>query len=104
MQGSSLPLVIKVEDTKKERHAQRTQKYQSQHPNTPNTDSAQQPSLIGAMPMGYVPPPSFNGYGYQVVVLNRLSLFCSGMVIGRSHVHCRRGKSDDYVFMSGLDT
>lgn len=65
MEGSSLPLVVKWADTEKERQARRAQKSQSQPPNTPNTDSGQQPSLFGAMPMGYMPPPSYNGYGYQ---------------------------------------
>ncbi|KAH9329100.1 hypothetical protein KI387_001208, partial [Taxus chinensis] len=65
MEGSSLPLVVKWADTEKERQARRSQKGQPQAPNTPNTDSGQQPSLFGAMPMGYMPPASFNGYGYQ---------------------------------------
>lgn len=65
MEGSSLPLVVKWADTEKERQARRAQKAQSQPPNTPNTDSGQQPSLFGAMPMGYMPPSSYNGYGYQ---------------------------------------
>uniref|UniRef100_A0A0D6QXE7 RRM domain-containing protein n=1 Tax=Araucaria cunninghamii TaxID=56994 RepID=A0A0D6QXE7_ARACU len=65
MEGSSLPLVVKWADTEKERQARRAQKAQPQAPNTPGTDSVQQPSLFGAMPMGYMPPSSYNGYGYQ---------------------------------------
>eukprot|EP01018_Ginkgo_biloba_P017437 Gb_06455 [translate_table: standard] len=65
MEGSSLPLVVKWADTEKERQARRAQKAQTQAPNTPSTDSGQQPSLFGAMPMGYMPTSSYNGYGYQ---------------------------------------
>lgn len=35
--------------------------------------------------------------------VDRITLACAGMLIGRSRVHCKRGKSDDSVFMSGLD-
>ena len=35
--------------------------------------------------------------------LDRITLACLGMLIGRYHVHCKRVKSDDYVFMFGLD-
>jgi len=56
-------LVVKWADTEKERQARRAQKAQSQPPNTPNADSGQH-SLFGAIPMGYMLPYSFNGYGY----------------------------------------
>lgn len=64
MQGSSVPLVVKWADTEKERLARRAQKSQSQASNVTNTESTQQPSLFGALPMGYIPP--YNGFGYQV--------------------------------------
>ncbi|KAL5712843.1 condensin subunit [Ranunculus cassubicifolius] len=60
MEGSSVPLVVKWADTEKERQARRAQKAQSQAPNGATTDPAQQPSLFGALPMGYMPP-----FGYQ---------------------------------------
>lgn len=63
MEGSSVPLVVKWADTEKERQARRAQKAQSQAPGASNTDSGQQPSLFGALPMGYMPP--YNGFGYQ---------------------------------------
>ncbi|XP_008796185.1 RNA-binding protein BRN1-like [Phoenix dactylifera] len=63
MEGSSMPLVVKWADTQKERQNRRTQKAQSQAFNHPNTNSIQQPSLFGALPMGYI--PSYNGFGYQ---------------------------------------
>jgi len=63
LQGSSVPLVVKWADTEKERQTRRAQKAQSQVANMPHADP-QQPSLYGAVPMGYVPP--YNGYGYQV--------------------------------------
>lgn len=64
LQGSSVPLVVKWADTEKERLARRAQKAQSQASTVTNTESTQQPSLFGALPMGYIPP--YNGYGYQV--------------------------------------
>eukprot|EP00268_Persea_americana_P044457 TRINITY_DN4493_c0_g2_i2.p1 TRINITY_DN4493_c0_g2~~TRINITY_DN4493_c0_g2_i2.p1 ORF type:complete len:268 (-),score=40.28 TRINITY_DN4493_c0_g2_i2:451-1254(-) len=63
MEGSSVPLVVKWADTEKERNARRAQKAQSQASNVTNTDSTHQPSLFGALPMGYIPP--YNGFGYQ---------------------------------------
>ncbi|KAF9623155.1 hypothetical protein IFM89_037736 [Coptis chinensis] len=63
MEGSSVPLVVKWADTEKERQARRAQKAQSQASGVSNTDSTQQPSLFGALPMGYIPP--FNGFSYQ---------------------------------------
>ncbi|XP_072985209.1 RNA-binding protein BRN1 isoform X1 [Typha latifolia] len=63
MEGSSVPLVVKWADTEKERQARRAQKTQSQASNVPNANSMQQPSLFGALPVGYVPP--YNGFSYQ---------------------------------------
>ncbi|XP_059625769.1 RNA-binding protein BRN1 [Cornus florida] len=63
MEGSSIPLVVKWADTEKERQARKAQKAQSQASNGPNVDYTQHPSLVGALPMGYIPP--YNGYGYQ---------------------------------------
>ncbi|KAH7676816.1 CUG-BP- and ETR3-like factor protein [Dioscorea alata] len=63
MEGSSVPLVVKWADTEKERQVRRAQKAQSYASNIPNTNSMQQPSLFGALPMGYIPP--YNGFGYQ---------------------------------------
>ncbi|KAF6176594.1 hypothetical protein GIB67_034456 [Kingdonia uniflora] len=63
MEGSSVPLVVKWADTEKERQTRKAQKAQSQGSGMPNSDSAQQPSLFGALPMGYIPP--YNGIGYQ---------------------------------------
>ncbi|XP_068660661.1 RNA-binding protein BRN1-like isoform X1 [Aristolochia californica] len=63
MEGSSVPLVVKWADTEKERQARRAQKAQSQSSTTANNDSTQQPSLFGALPLGYIPP--YNGFGYQ---------------------------------------
>ncbi|MQM06047.1 hypothetical protein Taro_038866, partial [Colocasia esculenta] len=63
MEGSSVPLVVKWADTEKERQARRAQKAQLQSSNTPNTSPTQQPSLFGALPMGYI--PSYNGFSYQ---------------------------------------
>lgn len=64
VQGSSVPLVVKWADTEKERQARRAQKAQSQVSRIPHANSMQQPSIFGALPMGYI--PSYNGYGYQV--------------------------------------
>ena len=64
IQGSSVPLVVKWADTEKERQARRAQKAQSQASNVSNPSSMQQPSIFGALPMGYMSP--YNGYGYQV--------------------------------------
>lgn len=63
-QGSSVPLVVKWADSEKERQARRAQKAQFQASNMPSTASAHQPSLFGALPMGYIPP--YNGISYQV--------------------------------------
>ncbi|XP_077240585.1 RNA-binding protein-defense related 1 isoform X2 [Tasmannia lanceolata] len=63
MEGSSVPLVVKWADTEKERQARRAQKAQSQPSNVTSTDSTQQPSLFGALPMGYI--PQYNRFGYQ---------------------------------------
>ncbi|XP_043709679.1 RNA-binding protein BRN1 isoform X1 [Telopea speciosissima] len=63
MEGSSVPLVVKWADTEKERQARRAQKAQAHSSNVANIDSTQQPSLFGALPMGYIPP--YNGFGYQ---------------------------------------
>ncbi|KAK1279125.1 Flowering time control protein FCA [Acorus gramineus] len=63
MEGSSVPLVIKWADTEKEREARKAQKTQSWGSNVPHTSPAHQPSLFGALPMGYLPP--YNGFGYQ---------------------------------------
>eukprot|EP00252_Welwitschia_mirabilis_P008586 TRINITY_DN2053_c0_g1_i4.p1 TRINITY_DN2053_c0_g1~~TRINITY_DN2053_c0_g1_i4.p1 ORF type:complete len:413 (+),score=86.86 TRINITY_DN2053_c0_g1_i4:257-1495(+) len=64
MEGSSLPLVVKWADTEKERQARKAQKAQPHASHVPNTDPGQ-PPLFSAMPMGYMPPPSYNGFGYQ---------------------------------------
>ncbi|KAJ6800435.1 RNA-binding protein BRN1-like [Iris pallida] len=63
MEGSSVPLVVKWADTEKERQARRALKAQSQASNLSPSNSIQQPSVFGALPMGYMPP--YNGYGYQ---------------------------------------
>ncbi|XP_010244650.1 PREDICTED: RNA-binding protein BRN1-like [Nelumbo nucifera] len=64
MEGSNVPLVVKWADTEKERQQRRAQKAQTHASSALNTESTQQPSLFGALPMGYMPP--YNGYGYQV--------------------------------------
>jgi hypothetical protein len=58
--------VVKWADTEKERQARKVQKAQAvSSPPIPG----QQPSLFGAVPMGYVPaPPPYNGYSYQVLL------------------------------------
>ncbi|CAA6654208.1 unnamed protein product [Spirodela intermedia] len=63
MEGSNVPLVVKWADSEKERQARRAQKAQFQASNMPSAPSAQQPSLFGALPMGYIPP--YNGISYQ---------------------------------------
>ncbi|KAK9084093.1 hypothetical protein Scep_030564 [Stephania cephalantha] len=63
MEGSTVPLVVKWADTEKERQARRAQKAQPHASTAPSTDSSQQPSLFGALPMGYAAP--YNGFGYQ---------------------------------------
>lgn len=64
VQGSASALVVKWADTEKERQARKVQKAQAvSSPPIPG----QQPSIFGAVPMGYVPaPPPYNGYSYQV--------------------------------------
>ncbi|CAL9213564.1 unnamed protein product [Arabidopsis halleri] len=60
MEGANVPLIVKWADTERERQARRLQKVQS-HVSRPDQ---QNPSMFGALPMGYVPP--YNGYGYHV--------------------------------------
>ncbi|XP_019084154.1 PREDICTED: RNA-binding protein BRN1-like isoform X1 [Camelina sativa] len=62
MEGSTVPLVVKWADTERERHTRRLQKAQSHIARLGNGDPTN-PSLFGALPMGYVPP--YNGYGYH---------------------------------------
>jgi CUG-BP- and ETR3-like factor len=71
IQGSPSALVVKWADTEKERQARKVQKAQAvSSPPIPG----QQPSIFGAVPMGYVPaPPPYNGYSYQVGVSANLS-------------------------------
>ncbi|KAH0470805.1 hypothetical protein IEQ34_000528 [Dendrobium chrysotoxum] len=63
MEGSNVPLVVKWADTEKERKARKAQKAQSQASSVPHMNSLQQPSLFGALPMGYISP--YNGFSYQ---------------------------------------
>lgn len=56
-------MVVKWADTEKERQARRAQKTQSQISSISDT-TAHQPSIFGALPMGFV--PSYNGFSYQV--------------------------------------
>ncbi|KAK4407069.1 RNA-binding protein BRN1 [Sesamum angolense] len=76
--GSTVPLVVKWADTEKERQARRAQKALSLASNVPNTDSRQHPSLFGALPMGYI--PSYNGYGYQLMLKVHLYQFLLAFV------------------------
>ncbi|VVA89830.1 unnamed protein product [Arabis nemorensis] len=62
MEGSTVPLVVKWADTERERQTRRLQKAQTHASRLGNPDP-QNPSLFGALPMGYVPP--YNGYGYH---------------------------------------
>ncbi|CAH8361090.1 unnamed protein product [Eruca vesicaria subsp. sativa] len=62
MEGSTVPLVVKWADTERERHTRRLQKAQSDMARLANSDPTN-PSLFGALPMGYTPP--YNGYGYH---------------------------------------
>ncbi|KAJ4815044.1 hypothetical protein LUZ62_027610 [Rhynchospora pubera] len=62
MEGSNVPLVVKWADTEKERQARRAQKAQSQASKM-GRNVMQQPSVYGALPVGYMPP--YNGYSYQ---------------------------------------
>ncbi|GJZ06201.1 RNA-binding protein BRN1 isoform X1 [Tanacetum coccineum] len=63
MEGSTVPLVVKWADTEKERLARKSQKAQSLASSFAGSDPTQNPSLFGALPMGYISP--YNGYGYQ---------------------------------------
>ncbi|KAL3686285.1 hypothetical protein R1sor_008859 [Riccia sorocarpa] len=65
MEGSTSALVVKWADTEKERLARKQQRAQASATN--RLAGQQQPSLFGAMPIGYVTGPSpVNGYSYQV--------------------------------------
>jgi len=67
-QGSPSALVVKWADTEKERQARKVQKAQAGSPPIPG----QQPSIFGAVPMGYVTgPPPYNVYPYQVTMISR---------------------------------
>ncbi|KAG0501123.1 hypothetical protein HPP92_001195 [Vanilla planifolia] len=63
MEGSNTPLVVKWADTEKERQARRAQKAQSHSSNICQANSIHQPSIFGALSMGYI--PQYNGFGYQ---------------------------------------
>lgn len=63
MEGSNVPLVVKWADTEKERKARKAQRAQTQASNVSHSNSLQQPSLFGALPMGYISP--FSGFSYQ---------------------------------------
>ncbi|KAG6557547.1 hypothetical protein Mapa_000821 [Marchantia paleacea] len=64
MEGSTSALVVKWADTEKERLARKQQKAQASVTN--RLAGQQQPSLFGAMPIGYVAAPApINGYAYQ---------------------------------------
>ncbi|CAK9869743.1 unnamed protein product [Sphagnum jensenii] len=65
MEGSPSALVVKWADTEKERQARKVQKDQSV--SAAPVPGQQQPSLFGALPMGYAPAPSYNGYAYQAM-------------------------------------
>lgn len=68
-QGSPSALVVKWADTEKERQARKVQKAQAvSSPPMPG----QQPSIFGALPMGYVPAsPPYNGFSYQVTIISK---------------------------------
>ncbi|KAL2624054.1 hypothetical protein R1flu_008299 [Riccia fluitans] len=64
MEGSTSALVVKWADTEKERQARKQQKAQASV--TSRLAGRQQPSLFGAMPIGYVAAPaSISGFAYQ---------------------------------------
>ncbi len=64
-QGSPSALVVKWADTEKERQARKVQK--DQGVSAVPVPGQQQPSLFGAVPMGYASAPPYNGYTYQVI-------------------------------------
>jgi len=63
MEGSPSALVVKWADTEKERQARKVQK--DQGVSAVPVPGQQQPSLFGAVPMGYASAPPYNGYTYQ---------------------------------------
>jgi CUG-BP- and ETR3-like factor len=68
-----VPLVVKWADTEKERQERRAQKAQSQATKM-GRNVMQQPSVYGALPVGYMQP--YNGYSYQVSISFLVSSYC----------------------------